>query len=172
NNTVESAILAHLRHDSIRPIRVIYLIEFQNNFVIILIKDENIKTQLENQPQAQIKFNYLGQLDFTSTDYLIYGLAKESIGNNRSSQEKRQYLIEINSYISENKLQLTWNYSRNIYNQTTIENLAQTYIAHLNKLIKHCKSTESKGYTPSDFKAANLSQQQLDKFMSKMRKKK
>ncbi|MGD1912591.1 MAG: condensation domain-containing protein [Rivularia sp. (in: cyanobacteria)] len=144
---------------------------FNYGLLRYLTKDENIRTRLENQPQAQIKFNYLGKLDL-STDSLILGLAKEYTGDNRSPQGNRQYLIEINSWISENKLQLTWNYSRNIHNQTTIENLAQTYISNLQKLIEHCKSTESKGHTPSDFKAANLSQQQLDKFMSKMRKKK
>ncbi|MEO1431045.1 MAG: amino acid adenylation domain-containing protein [Cyanobacteria bacterium J06633_8] len=137
-----------------------------------LTKNKEITTRLENQPQAQIKFNYLGQLDFTPTDSLILGLAKESTGNNNSPQGNRQYLIEINSWISENKLQITWNYSRNIHNQTTIENLAKTYISNLQNLIDHCKSTESKGYTPSDFKAANLNQQQLDNFMSKIRKKK
>ncbi|MEO1765346.1 MAG: condensation domain-containing protein, partial [Cyanobacteria bacterium J06629_18] len=137
-----------------------------------LTQDETIKTRLENQPQSQIKFNYLGQLDFAPADSLILGLAKESTGNNRSPQAKRQYLIEINSWISEDKLQLTWNYSRNIHQQTTIENLAQTYITNLTYLINHCKSPESKGYTPSDFKAANLNQRQLDKFMSKIKKRK
>ena len=145
---------------------------FNYGLLRYLTKDENIRTSLKNQPQAQIKFNYLGQLDFTTIDSLILGLAKEYTGDNRSPQGKRQYLLEINSWISENKLQLTWNYSRNIHNQTTIENLGQTYINNLTSLIDHCKSPESKGYTHSDFKAANLNQQQLDKFMSKMRKKK
>ena len=145
---------------------------FNYGLLRYLTKDENIKTRLENQPQSQIKFNYLGQLDFTTTDSLILGLAKEPTGNNRSPQGKRQYLIEINSWISENQLQFTWNYSRNIYQQTTIENLTQTYIINLKNLINHCKSPESKGYTPSDFKAANLNQRQLDKFMSKIKKRK
>ncbi len=143
---------------------------FSYGLLRYLNNDETVKTSLENQPQPQIKFNYLGQLDFTPTDSLILGLAKEPTGDNRSIKAKRQYLIEINSWISENKLQLTWNYSHNIYQQTTIENLAQTYITNLQNLINHCKSPESRGYTPSDFKAANLSQQQLDQFMSKIRK--
>jgi non-ribosomal peptide synthase protein (TIGR01720 family) len=136
-----------------------------------LTQDESIKTRLGNQQQAQIKFNYLGKLDLI-TDSLILGLAKEPTGNNHSPQGKRQYLIEINSWVSEEKLQFNWNYSRNIHQQTTIENLAQTYITNLQNLITHCKSPESKGYTPSDFKAANLSQKQLDKFMSKIKKRK
>ena len=43
-NTVESAILAHLSHcGTIQPNnRVIYLIDFQNNFDIIFIKQENM----------------------------------------------------------------------------------------------------------------------------------
>ena len=145
---------------------------FNYGLLRYLTKDENIKNNLNNQPQSQIKFNYLGQLDFTPADSLILGLAKESTGDNRSLQGKRQYLIEINSWISENQLQFTWNYSRNIHNQTTIENLAQTYINNLTYLINHCQSPESKGYTPSDFKAANLNQGQLDKFMSKIKKRK
>ncbi|MGF1676308.1 MAG: amino acid adenylation domain-containing protein [Rivularia sp. (in: cyanobacteria)] len=135
-----------------------------------LSKDETIKTHLQNQPQ--IKFNYIGRLDFTPTNSLILGIAKEPIVNIRCSQEKRQYLLEINSWISEDKLQIAWNYSRNLHNITTIENLAKTYITNLQNLIAHCESPESRGHTPSDFKAAKLNQKQLDKFMSKIKKKK
>ena len=137
-----------------------------------LNQDESIRNRLQNQSPAQVKFNYLGKLDFTPTDSFILGLAKESIGDLRSLQGERQYLLEINSWISEGKLELSWNYSDNIYNSKTIKNFAQTYILNINEIINHCKSPESKGYTPSDFKAANLNQKQLDKFMSKIKKRK
>lgn len=145
---------------------------FAYSLLRYLTKDETIKTHLQNHSQAQIKFNYLGKINFTPTDSLILGLAKEPTGELRSPKGKRQYLLEINSWISEEKLQLTWNYSRNIHSSATIENLAQTYITNLQSLITHCKSKESGGYTPSDFKAANLNQKQLDKFMSKIKKRK
>jgi hypothetical protein len=45
-------------------------------------------------------------------------------------------------------------------------------MAALTTLIAHCQSIKSPNYTPSDFAAAKLNQQQLDKFMRKINKNK
>jgi non-ribosomal peptide synthase protein (TIGR01720 family) len=81
---------------------------------------------------------------------------------------KRRYLLEITGSIVEGKLQLSWVYSKNIHRQTTIQKLAQSFIDALEELIRHCKSPEAGGYTPSDFPEADLSQEELDDLMSEI----
>jgi len=61
-------------------------------------------------------------------------------------------------------------YSDQIHRRETIEKLANEFIKSLKDLIIHCQSPESQGYTPSDFDAANVSQEQLDKFMAKIKR--
>ncbi|NEQ89211.1 MAG: hypothetical protein F6K26_57895, partial [Moorea sp. SIO2I5] len=41
-------------------------------------------------------------------------------------------------------------------------------VEKLRSLIAHCQSPEVGGYTPSDFSEANVSQQELDMFLSKI----
>jgi len=60
-------------------------------------------------------------------------------------------------------------YRQNVHQRTTIERLAYAFIEVLKSLIDHCTSPEVGGYTPSDFSAARLNQQQLDSFLAKIK---
>jgi non-ribosomal peptide synthase protein (TIGR01720 family) len=70
------------------------------------------------------------------------------------------------------QLEMTWNYSEKIHHRATIQSWADGFMAALTTLIAHCQSIESPIYTPSDFAAAKLTQQQLDKFLRKINKNK
>jgi non-ribosomal peptide synthase protein (TIGR01720 family) len=63
-------------------------------------------------------------------------------------------------------------YSEKVHQRDTIERLANGFMGALKSLIIHCQSSQDKGYTPSDFSAAQVSQEQLDKFLSKINQKK
>lgn len=65
---------------------------------------------------------------------------------------------------------MTWRYSENLYQRTTIEKLAEEFLASLRVLIAHCCAQTEKEYTPSDFPLANLSREKLDKVLSKLRR--
>ena len=122
-------------------------------------------------PTAEIAFNYLGQIQLQSTDMII-GLAQESTGNSRHPQAIRRYLLEINGAIDNNQLKLNWVYSQNFHRKETITKLADNWLKSLVNIIKHCTSTEEANYTPSDFSAAKVNQNQLDKLMKQIKKKK
>ena len=65
-------------------------------------------------------------------------------------------------------MQLDWIYSENLHQGATIERLTNSFVAVLQSLILHCLSPEVGRYTPSDFSKAKLSQEQLDRLMSKV----
>lgn len=137
-----------------------------------LSSDTAIRTRLEQLPAAQIKFNYLGQIDLQIDQShqvahpFILGWAKESCGSVNSPSNPRPYLLEINAWIVQQQLQVSWVYSRHCHRRDTIERVAQAYLQALIALIHNQQSLPS--YTPSDFPAARVSQKQLDQLIRKL----
>ena len=119
-------------------------------------------------PQAEVRFNYLGQFERAIADSPLFELAPESSGPASSKQEKRSYLLEVNGLVVQGQLRIVWGYSEQMHKQTTIEQLAQHYLRAIRLLIAHCQSAEAGGYTPSDFPQARLNQHQLDRFMARI----
>ncbi|MGA9378560.1 MAG: condensation domain-containing protein [Phormidium sp.] len=136
-----------------------------------LHKNAEIRRKLQALPQAQVSFNYLGQFDRVLLASAELGTVKEFKAE-QSLMNKRSHLLGISGFIRAGMLEMTWAYSENVHKRSSIEQLALGFMEALKNLITHCQSTDVKGYTPSDFSAAKLNQQQLDKFLSKINKKK
>jgi len=116
-------------------------------------------------------FNYLGQLDQALSELPLFTFAKESIGPSQSPRATRRHLIEINGSIFDRQLQMSWTYSENVHNRSTIERLSGAFIDSLRNLITHCQSAEAGGFTPSDFPLARLDQRKLGKLTALINKK-
>jgi amino acid adenylation domain-containing protein/non-ribosomal peptide synthase protein (TIGR01720 family) len=126
--------------------------------------------QLQTLPQAEVRFNYLGQFDQALPESSLFKLVNQTPGASRSQADNRRYLIDINGFVLGGQLQLEWTYSEQIHKRFTIEQLTTGYVQALRSLITHCQSPEAGGYTPSDFPKAQLSQNDLDKLLSKLNK--
>ncbi|MDZ8084001.1 MAG: amino acid adenylation domain-containing protein [Nostoc sp. DedQUE12b] len=135
-----------------------------------LSQDAEIAAQLQAFGQAEISFNYLGQFDQLLNTSSWMQLASESAGHSQSLQNNRAYLLDINSIIAGERLQIEWIYSTNIHQHTTIATLAQDFVKILQGLIAHCSSPESRGYTPSDFSLVKLNQLELDQLLASLGK--
>ena len=131
-----------------------------------LNQDWEITNALRSQPQAEVKFNYFGRFDQLLEKSALFVPSQLSLGDERSPQGKRSYLLEINGAIAYNKLELNWTYSTEIHRRDTIEKLAQYFVEALRGLITHCQSPEAGGYTPSDFPQAQVSQSELDSLIA------
>ena len=123
----------------------------------------------QQQPQAEVRFNYLGQTDQALQQSSLFAPAQESTEPGRSPQGPRPYLLDVGGIVAGGQLHINWTYSKTIHRQTTIEILAENYIQALRSLITHCQSPDAGGYTPSDFSEANLDQQELDQFLTKIK---
>ncbi|WP_442937952.1 amino acid adenylation domain-containing protein [Nostoc sp.] len=133
-----------------------------------LSQDAEIAAQLQTLPQAEISFNYLGQFDQLLNTSSWMQLASESTGHSHGLQNNRAHLLDINSVITEEQLQIDWTYSPNIHQHATIESLAQEFVKTLLGLIAHCSSPESGGYTPSDFSLVKLNQPEIDQLLASL----
>ena len=134
--------------------------------------DEAASGRLRAMPAAEVVFNYLGQLDRGLPESSLFAAAPESGGEARSRRQRRGHLFEINGGVSDGCLRLTWTYSRALHDRATVEALVDRFLAALRALIDHCRSTESGGFTPSDFPEARVSQKDLDKLMARVGKRK
>jgi amino acid adenylation domain-containing protein/non-ribosomal peptide synthase protein (TIGR01720 family) len=140
------------------------------NYGILRYLSQNpaVRHQLETVPQAQVSFNYLGQIDQELSESASWKFAKESGGAEQSTLGNRTHLLEVNALVSSGKLQLNWTYSQNIHQQSTIKALATGFIDAITDIINHCQSPNVGGYTPSDFPEAELTQEYLDNLIAEM----
>ncbi len=101
----------------------------------------------------------------------MFGSVKEW-KSEQSKRGNRSHLLAVSGLIHSGKLEIDFAYSDKVHKRDTIERLAFKYMEALRKLIAHCQLKESQGYTPSDFSAARVNQNQLDKFIAKINKSK
>jgi non-ribosomal peptide synthase protein (TIGR01720 family) len=130
--------------------------------------DAAAASRLRALPQAQLRFNYLGQIDRVFVDSSMYALAPHQTGPAQSLKAERAYLLNIIAMVTGGELKLQWTYSENIHRHETIERLAQQHLLQLRTLIEQSRVAQTI-YSPSDFPNANLTKEELDKVLAKIR---
>ncbi|MGH7360682.1 MAG: condensation domain-containing protein, partial [Candidatus Methylomirabilales bacterium] len=125
--------------------------------------DPAVRAALRGLPQAEVSFNYLGQLDAMLSEGSLLGPAREGSGPPHSPRGQRPHLLDINGFVAGGRLQLQWTYSTRVHRRATVEHLAQGFLEALEALIAHCQSPEAGGFTASDFPLARLRAQTLNK---------
>jgi non-ribosomal peptide synthase protein (TIGR01720 family) len=131
---------------------------------------EPIEAELRALPEAEVSFNYLGQLDQALPDAgggasagaAPFGWARESAGPSHSPRGRRRYLIDVTASVSGGRLGVQWTYSETRHERATIEALADRFVTALRALVAHSLSPEAGGYTASDFQEKGLSQSVID----------
>ncbi|HWN43350.1 MAG TPA: amino acid adenylation domain-containing protein [Thermoanaerobaculia bacterium] len=118
--------------------------------------------RFSEMPQADILFNYLGQLDGQGSEAAFVLPADEPIGFSQDPRAPRSHKLELNCAVIEGRLQATFTYSENLHRRETIESLAREFVAQLRGLTDHCLKPGVGGYTPSEFPLARLDQARLD----------
>ena len=128
-----------------------------------------IVSALSDQPQAEIRFNYLGQTDRSLSQSSLFKPAPESTGPSQSPQRERGYLLNVIGAVTGGALRLAWTYSENRHRRETIERLANDYVEELLALIAQSRTSQAASYSPTDFPGANLSQKDLEKVLARLR---
>ena len=129
-----------------------------------LSADEAVRTQLREQPEAEISFNYLGQYDQAVSEVKEAGLfraATEWVGVVRAAQNDRRYKLQVNGTVMGGELHMTWEYSTAVHREETVAQLAAEYLRELERLIRHCQNANAGGFTPSDFAEFKWSESDL-----------
>jgi non-ribosomal peptide synthase protein (TIGR01720 family) len=137
--------------------------------------DQQIRDSLAQLPQAEIRFNYLGQLDRArkESSFLFRPESANaspalSIGSLQSGLNSRGYLMNIIGSVTGGVLQLEWTYSENCHDRITVEELAANYLEELRILIAHSRRAGVQSLSPADFPSAGLSQDDLSKVLAQL----
>ena len=136
-----------------------------------LSPDEAVRRRLAAQPQAEISFNYLGRYEQAMSEMKEAGLfyaVPERPGPLRAGAMQRRYKLQLACTVNNGELQIGWEYSTDIYRAETVAQLAGEYLEELERLIRHCQSSEAGGFTPSDFPEAELTQSELDDLIASL----
>ena len=112
--------------------------------------------------QPKVTFNYLGQFDNNFDEGALWVPATEDKGAGQDEQAPMANTLSIDGRVYQGQLSLTWTYSGDVFEDSTIHALARAYEEALAELIEHCLSPSSGGLTPSDVPLAGLSQTHLD----------
>jgi non-ribosomal peptide synthase protein (TIGR01720 family) len=118
---------------------------------------------LREMRQAQVGFNYLGQLDQAVGAERWLAPAVESAGAEREESAQRVHAVEVSGYVMGGELRMGWEYDEARYEREEMELVAGRYRQELEELIAHCVSEEAGGFTPSDFPLAATEESDLEK---------
>jgi amino acid adenylation domain-containing protein/non-ribosomal peptide synthase protein (TIGR01720 family) len=112
-------------------------------------------------PQAQVVFNYLGQLDASFTADSLWLLAEEPVGDLIDPNMPQTHELAINCHVARGELCIDINFSSARYTHATMTALGQRLLTELGAIIDHCTRGVS-AVTPSDFPLTRISQDELD----------
>lgn len=124
--------------------------------------DDACRAALAAVPKPAITFNYLGQFDQSFDTDSLFAPAPENAGDERDSRAPLGNWLTLNSQVYGGELALSWSFSSQVFDDATVQHLADDYQATLLALIAHCTQAAAGGVSPSDFPLAPLTQAQLD----------
>ena len=117
---------------------------------------------LDGLHEPRVTFNYLGQFDASFASDALLRLASESAGANRDGDAPLGNWLSIDGQVLDARLGLRFTFSRAMFDEAPVMQLAQRYLTELRALIAHCLIPGAGGVTPADFPLAGLDQAQLD----------
>lgn len=127
--------------------------------------DDEVHRRVRDLPQAEISFNYLGQLD--------HGLTGASGWKVRdipmmvhSPGTRRPYLIDVMGAVMDGRLTLMWGYSESEQSRPAMERLADHTLELLRILIQEGESCSSQSFTASDFALAQIQESDMEKLLA------
>jgi amino acid adenylation domain-containing protein/non-ribosomal peptide synthase protein (TIGR01720 family) len=129
--------------------------------------DEAVSRRLGELPKAGLSFLYLGRMDQTASEGL-FGATTEPVGPSQGPREKGWHLLEVVASVTGGRLRVNWVYSENLYQRSTVEMIAESFLDSLRAIVR--LPAEAEAHTASDFPGARLGQRELEEFLSTVRR--
>lgn len=124
-----------------------------------------LNKELNISDNKYIRFNYLGDFDNILNNE-AFKVSDINSGADSGQNNHLTCLMDITAMILEKKLKLNITYSKNKFKDETIENFMDRYIKKLEEILNYCCNKNYKEFTPSDFDAVEICQEDLDSLFS------
>ncbi|WP_434306253.1 amino acid adenylation domain-containing protein [Clostridium botulinum] len=130
-----------------------------NGFNYSILKFLN--KELKGQESKYLRFNYLGDFD-NIIDKEKLNISDIEFGLCSDNKNSLTALIDIAAIIINKKLKVTAEYSKRRFKDEIVEKFIESYIETLKLILDKCSNKGFKEFTPSDFDAVDISQEDLD----------
>ncbi len=121
-----------------------------------------LRETMASLPVPAIGFNYLGQFDQLFKEGARFGYCDEHAGPSLGPDGKRIFLLEVYGRVASGCLEFDFEYSHDLHDRNTIEQLAESFQSALEQVIQHCLSLDTAqvdggGFGDFDWSADDLS---------------
>ncbi|WP_053147486.1 non-ribosomal peptide synthetase [Pseudomonas sp. Pf153] len=121
-----------------------------------------VQAELTDLPPARITFNYLGQFDRQFDESALFVPSGEGSGVAQDPTAPLANWLTVEGQVYGGELTMSWGFSREMFDNATVQQLVDQYAVELKALIEHCAQLVVPQATPSDFPLARITQAQLD----------
>ena len=115
----------------------------------------------DKQENSRIRFNYIGDLSDIATGNYVR-LSENKLTADSDANNHMSCLIDIIAAIIDKELNVSFTYSRDVFNDDTCSRFLKHFRRNIIRIIDHCRNRTEVVYTPSDFDMVELSQDELD----------
>ncbi|MGW7573424.1 non-ribosomal peptide synthase/polyketide synthase [Streptomyces sp. NPDC054765] len=116
---------------------------------------------LRELPLPQVCFTYHGQWE--SGHGGDFAPASDVPGRDMAAGEALDHLLDVSAVVADGVLELTWHYSDQVHDESTVRDLADGTVRALAAIAAHCERPDAGGRTPCDFPLARLDQAGVDR---------
>ena len=109
-----------------------------------------IRNEINIAVQADICFNYLGNLD-NDNNIDDIEISDELIGKTSSPDNAMQFKFYIDAFVSSKKMILRATYKDSCFNSDDAEKLMKIYVDKIEKIVDHCTTAKEQIKTATDF---------------------
>ena len=120
---------------------------------------------LVNPIDLDVLFNYLGNFDLGSDQTSTFQFGSFPTGELASLNRNLFFPLEVNCLIMNGKLSVKWIYSSALLEELVIF-FSSAFEQKFLELIRYLKKSDEVNYTPSDFDAKSITQEEVDEIMS------
>ena len=124
-----------------------------------------LKNEFNESNYRFIRLNYLGNYDLSLKDK-AFQLVDIDSGLDINKNNALSAIFDINAVILDSKLTIKINFSKNKFLEPTVQNFLDMCIERLSEIIALSNAESYKKFTPSDFSATDISQDDLDSLFS------
>jgi hypothetical protein len=104
-----------------------------------------VQAELAALPVPRITFNYLGQFDgsFAAEDGALFVPAGEAVGPDQSPLAALGNWLTLNGQVYGGEFSMGWRFSTQMFDEATVQRLADDYGRELEALVEHCCCLQS-----------------------------
>ncbi|MCX5045886.1 amino acid adenylation domain-containing protein [Aldersonia sp. NBC_00410] len=137
-------------------------------FGMLRYANDDTAAQLADLATPQIGFNYLGRISAGELPEDVRDLSWTPVGDlgdlpaRADADMPALAAIDINAIVTDGELSATFAFPRGLLDRESVQELADLWVHALDAVVRHARSVDTGGWTPSDFALVNTTQADID----------